>query len=211
MRLSVFRLHVVIALVGCGSGDENDDNRGDSSNTMGGSSTTGSTTTGGPITTGTTTGTTTSTTMGSTGAAGAGGGVACDMSVADEEMCGDTACPPIASPLPCEVRCCTADNQCATLVATEALPGTCQAPLDDETLCPAETVLGQMVAGCCLPDGVTCGIDGTLLGQGCVPRETISLAPMNCDGTPVMGEGGDSTGGTGDAGGMGGTGGTSAM
>jgi hypothetical protein len=65
-----------------------------------------------------------------------------------------------------------------------------------------------MVDGCCLDDGMTCGIDGTLLGQGCVARETIMVAPLNCDGSPVMGEGGNSTGDTGGMGGTGDTGGS---
>jgi hypothetical protein len=147
------------------------------------------------------------TTTGTGDTAGAAGAGAMPM-ICGEQMdttaCGP--CPEVAANLAmiCVQACCTADGQCGTLNNNAALPGTCAPPIENNSMCPNEVILGTDVPGCCVEGTNTCGVVDLIgiAGGGCVDRAQASvlspLAPLNCDGTPVMMTGG--TAGAGAAG-----------
>lgn len=149
---------------------------------------------------------TTGAVAGTTGsAAGTTGGVAGSTSCPADPgitMCGGAACPPIgALAMACVQNCCTTDGKCGTLNA--AAGSACMAAAVNDTLCPNETILGNMATGCCVPNTNQCGVVDTLTGSGsCIARESVplaSLASANCDGTTptgTAGAGGAGTGGT---------------
>jgi hypothetical protein len=65
--------------------------------------------------------------------------------------------------LPMAVACCLPDDSCGTTTMTG---GTCEARAKPDSRCPSITGL-LAVAGCCTADN-QCGVDGMLLGRGCV-------------------------------------------
>jgi hypothetical protein len=133
-------------------------------------------------------------------------------------MCGTEACAPVEATLAqiCVQTCCTEDMKCGTLNASPIGSKTCAPKLVDSSMCPAETILGTSVPGCCA-DGTLCGLQDVsgVLGGGCVARCMVStlvsgIANVNCtDGTPA-GMCAAATGGAGGSGGMTGTGATGA-
>jgi hypothetical protein len=113
-------------------------------------------------------------------------------------MCGTETCPPVSAGLAtaCVQTCCTADNACGT--GNALMAGMCVAPVMNTSMCPDESIMGSMVPGCCVEGGNECGIINLLTDMSCIGRASVppflaTLAPMNCDGTPVemmMGTGG---------------------
>jgi hypothetical protein len=120
--------------------------------------------------------------------------------------CGAESCPAVSEQLTriCTQTCCTADMRCGTHNA--ALDTECTPPFTNDTMCPDEMIAGTMVAGCCVEGTNSCGIFDPVLGMGCLARDDFrlrliaQLAPMNCDGTPVMSGGDAGTGAAGTAG-----------
>lgn len=144
--------------------------------------------------------------------------------------CGREACDPVDADLAmlCVQNCCTADTKCGRRNGRIA-GATCQPKsADPDPDCtPIMVSVVGMLGGCCMDDGVTCGLQDTtgLFGGGCVSRcMTASLVPdvmaLSCDGATMMacsepegggagGQGGEGgAGGSGGAGGAGGAGGT---
>ncbi len=137
----------------------------------------------------------------------------CPMPATPITSCGGVACPAVSAGLAaaCVQICCTSANQCGTHnAALDTSNAQCMAPMQNSSLCPDETIMGNNVPGCCVPNTNTCGIQDLLTGMGCIPRNSMLLAliapglqPKNCDGTaPPMGAAGAGTGGMG-TGGMG--------
>jgi len=148
--------------------------------------------------------------MGVTGGTGGAGGFMipeCPMEPGPA-MCGTEACESVAAGLLCIKTCCTTDNLCGT---KNNLNPTCMETVENTSMCPNETILGQMTPGCCVEGSNDCGIVNVLTGDPpCYRRQDVPLAPLSplhCDGTPVMAGGAGGAGGMGGMGGMGGEGG----
>src|SRR5690349_16022369 len=140
----------VVVAMGCGSEEKPDSNGGTGgAGGTGGMSASGGTGGGG--------GASGMTASGGMGGMGGSGGSFCP---ADPgiTMCGATACPAVDPGLSmiCVQTCCTDAMACGTRMA--AIGGACNVPMENNTMCPNETVMGTMVPGCCLMDGMTCGI-----------------------------------------------------
>lgn len=130
-------------------------------------------------------------------AAGAGGAMGCPVQQNPVTACDAPCAAAAATPPLCAVNCCTADNKCGTTnAATQATAGGACVEITgrDDSSCPDEMILTQMVEGCCTADMITCGVVDTLTGMGCVARASVplaSLSPVNCDGTtPTLADGG---------------------
>ncbi|MBK7586088.1 MAG: hypothetical protein IPI67_38625 [Myxococcales bacterium] len=124
--------------------------------------------------------------------------------------CNGIECPPPpAAAAGLAEPCCQTNDSCGFKIPSigqECLPpaDTDASNLDPD--CPSVTWQGKTLAGCCLPDGKTCGAVESLVGTGCLDAALFGVAAtVDCDGNPVTGTGG--TGGTGTGGtGTGGTG-----
>jgi hypothetical protein len=108
-------------------------------------------------------------------------------------MCGSMTC---SSPIPVGVGpqlCCAnpASGVCGLMSGTM-----CQARPTPNTNCAGLSFGGMNVAGCCMSDGTTCGIDGYPLMAGCVSGTVLGVPAKHCDGTPI------GTAGMGGAGGQ---------
>lgn len=135
---------------------------------------------------------------GGAGGASGGGGTAAPMPI----TCGTTTCPdPLGGmmlPIPLPRPCC-ADEAMGTCGTMPAAGGACMPPIPADPRCP--TVSGPIpVTSCCTADNL-CGLDGSMLGMGCVDFATVAAgflggilmvpAPVTCDGMPI----GDADGG----------------
>jgi hypothetical protein len=109
------------------------------------------------------------------GTGGAGGGTI---------QCGRATCSPIVSPLGTLPACCPVGemNACGAQVAMAgnicltATPGTAN------PRCPAVQVVGQMLPGCCRPNGL-CGVNLQIAGLGCNDPTPLGGAPPGpCNG-----------------------------
>jgi hypothetical protein len=125
---------------------------------------------------------------------------------------------------------CCADAATSTCGTTSG--GMCKLPPPPAPLCPAPMLFGMTLKACCVTATNMCGIDGSMLGMGCVglggiPGVGAGMPMTRCDGTvvmppptttPVAGSGtgtagtgtAGATAGTGTVGGAGGAGGSTA-
>jgi hypothetical protein len=137
-------------------------------------------------------------------AAGTGAGAAASCTApAGPTMCGTEACTApgaTAAEFLCERTCCTTDNKCGTVNSQKT---TCMAAPVNDTMCPNETILGNMAVGCCIEAENRCGVVDTITNSGCRAREEVPFNPLpalNCDGTTPMTTAGTGAAGTGEAG-----------
>jgi len=111
--------------------------------------------------------------------------------------CGDNTCAPspLAGSIPmlggAVTPCCFDEDEGICSVMTAVNP-TCAAPAKLDERCPASTVFGNSVAGCCTADN-HCGLDSTMLGMGCRdladPQVRMFIQglpnPQTCDGEEI--------------------------
>ena len=137
--------------VACGGGDDGGGDKdkagsGGASAGVGG----GSSGAGGSVATGT---------GGNGGMGGVGSLLMCPMDPAIAK-CGSETCEPVAANLAmiCVQNCCTSDMKCGTLNASPVGTKMCAPKVDEDPDCPAVSILGMNIPGCCMDDKKTCGV-----------------------------------------------------
>jgi hypothetical protein len=158
-----------------------------------------------------------STASGMTGGSGGMGGlgslIMCPMDPG-VSTCGSETCEAVDANLAmiCVQNCCTSDMKCGRLNASPVGSKTCAPMVNEDPDCPAIMVpVVGMVPGCCMDDGMTCGVqDQTgIFGGGCRSRCSAAILSsgimdISCDGETMKACPAPMGGGSGGAGGMGG-------